>query len=106
MRRNHALVVEARGILADGLGVPEPCPEDMLGSMAALPLPQALAGPPAPVSGRDPLQERLFLEYGIEVPVFALPGSGPKLLRISAQLYNSCAQYQNLAATLKQLAAA
>ena len=106
MRRNHALALEARAILAEELAIPEPCPGAMLGSMAALPLPTALAGPPAPAQGLDPLQERLLLDHGIEVPVFPWPVPGRKLLRISAQLYNSRAQYQDLAAALKKLAAA
>jgi isopenicillin-N epimerase len=75
----------------------------MLGSMAALPLPPALGGPPAPAKGLDPLQERLFSEHGIEVPVFAWPTPGKKLLRVSAQLYNSREQYQDLAAALRRL---
>ena len=104
MRRNHALAVEACRILAEGLGAPEPCPESMLGSMAALPLPRALAGPPAPAKGLDPLQERLFLEHGIEVPVFAWPAPEKKLLRVSAQLYNRREQYEELAAVLRRLA--
>jgi isopenicillin-N epimerase len=103
MRRNHVLAAEARGILAEAMGVPEPCPESMLGSMAALPLPPALAGGPAPAKGLDALQERLFHEHGIEVPVFPWPTPDRKLLRISAQLYNSRSQYQNLAAALERL---
>ncbi|OGS56779.1 MAG: penicillin epimerase, partial [Elusimicrobia bacterium RIFOXYB2_FULL_62_6] len=73
MRRNHSLTVEARKILADALGIPAPCPEVMLGAMAALPLPADLAGPPAPPKGLDPLQERLFSEFRIEVPIFPWP---------------------------------
>jgi isopenicillin-N epimerase len=105
MRRNHALAVEARSILSEALGVPEPCPEGMLGAMASLPLPQSLAGAPAPAKGLDPLQDKLYLEHGIEVPVFPWPTPDRKLLRLSAQLYNSRAQYQDLAAALSKLAA-
>ena len=105
MRRNHALALEARSILAEALGIPEPCPGGMLGSMAALSLPPALAGPPAPAKGLDPLQERLLSEHGIEVPVFPWPSPDKKLLRVSAQLYNRREQYQALAAALRQLAA-
>jgi len=101
MGRNHALALEACSMLAEALGIPEPCPRGMLGAMAALPLPQALAGPPALVPGRDPLQERLFLEHGIEVPVFPWPTPDRKLLRISAQLYNSRAQFEVLAKALQ-----
>lgn len=104
MRRNHALAVEARGILTEALGVPAPCPEGMLGAMAALTLPPELAGPPAPPKGLDPFQERLFSEYRIEVPVFPWPTPDKKLLRVSAQLYNRREQYLDLASALRAAA--
>jgi isopenicillin-N epimerase len=101
MRRNHALVVEARSILAEALGVPLPCPEGMLGAMAALPLPPELAGPPAPAKGLDLLQEKLLAKHRIEVPIFPWPAPDRKLLRVSAQLYNRREQYQILASALR-----
>ncbi|MBI5240412.1 MAG: aminotransferase class V-fold PLP-dependent enzyme [Elusimicrobia bacterium] len=101
MRRNHVLAVEACRILAEALGVGQGCSEAMLGSMAALPLPPELAGPPAPARGLDPLQERLFSEHRIEVPVFPWPTPDRKLLRVSAQLYNRREQYLDLASALR-----
>ena len=103
MKRNHELAVEARRILAAALEVPEPCPESMLGSMAALPLPPALTGAPAPAKGSDPLQERLRTEFNIEVPIFSWPFADRKLIRVSAQLYNRREQYEQLADALRRL---
>src|SRR5688500_15313020 len=41
MPMNHALALEARRILADRLRAPLGCPDDMVGSMAAVSLPDA-----------------------------------------------------------------
>jgi isopenicillin-N epimerase len=66
-QRNHDLAVKARRILCKRLQVEPPCPEEMLGSMATLPLPERLQRVPA--SGKiDAEQLRLYDEFGIEVP--------------------------------------
>src|SRR5439155_20295971 len=39
-RRNHELAVKARRILCDRLQVSPPCPENLLGAMATIPLPE------------------------------------------------------------------
>jgi len=49
----------------------------------------------------DPLQDRLLEKYGIEVPFIPWPAWPQRLLRISAQLYNSMPQYEQLARALK-----
>src|SRR5207247_389892 len=41
MRRNRALALQARDILCDALALPHPAPDSMLGSMAAVPLPDS-----------------------------------------------------------------
>ena len=90
---------------AAALGVNEPAPKEMIGALAALPLPGLEDGPGAlPGSGGlDPLQNRLFEEHQIEVPVFAWPGAGRRLIRIAAQRYNQMADYEKLARALEQL---
>jgi len=101
MARNHALAVEARQVLCAALGAEPPCPDSLLGSMASLPLPDSGAGDEAPGPlGRDPVQERLWSAHRIEVPVFAWPAPPRRMIRVSAQLYNSRAQYEALAAAL------
>ena len=107
MRKNRALALEARAMLAAKLGVKEPAPAEMIGALAALPLPGVEAGPGAlpGAGGLDPLQDRLFLEHRIEVPLFSWPGDGRRLIRIAAQRYNTMSDYARLAGALKQLGA-
>lgn len=94
--RNHQLAVRARAVLAGALGVPLPCPDSMLGSLASVPLPDH------PREGAfDVLAEYLWHAHRIEVPVAAWPASPKRLLRIAAQLYNRIEDYERLAAALR-----
>jgi isopenicillin-N epimerase len=97
--KNRALVLEARKILCDALGVPPPAPESMIGSLAALPLPDGEIRPFSPRYG-DILQDQIFREHAIEVPVFPWPAPPKRLIRVSAQLYNTREQYELLARVL------
>jgi isopenicillin-N epimerase len=97
-RRNHDLVIAGRRVLLDALEIPAPAPEEMLGTLAAVPLPDL------PASGRfgaDPLQRELIENYRIEVPIMGPPVSPRRVLRISAQLYNEIGHYEKLAAALR-----
>ena len=100
MARNRALALAARGILCEALRVPPPCPESMIGSLAAVPLPDGKPAPPSPLYG-DPLQDVLFERHAIEVPVVPWPAPPKRLIRISAQLYNTREQYEYLARALR-----
>jgi isopenicillin-N epimerase len=104
MARNHALAVAGRRLLCAALGVAAPCPETMLGSLAAVKLPDA-EGPPRSFLATDPLQDLLLEEKSIEVPVFRWPAAPSRWLRVSAQLYNSAEQYGFLAQSLVELLA-
>ena len=75
----------------------------MIASLATLVLPTPEKVPVISYKGTDPLQERLFQEYGIEVPVWYWGDPPQRLLRISAQLYNSVEQYRYLAEKLAAL---
>jgi isopenicillin-N epimerase len=101
--RNRALALEARTILCDALGVPPPCPENMIGSLASVPLPDGPAVPPASAFATDPLQDALRTRFGIEVPVAPWPASPKRLVRISAHLYNARDEFERLAAALRTL---
>ncbi len=104
MRHNHELAVAARNLLCETVGAEVPCPEEMLGSIAAIPLgPDEVVGIGA--LHTHPLHDRLLDDFGIDVPIYHWP-SAPRLwLRISAQAYNSMDQYCRLANALKQLRA-
>jgi isopenicillin-N epimerase len=102
-RRNRQLALEARDELCRGLGVEPPCPDEMIGSMAALPLPPG--GPEAPASAlyTDPLQSALLGRFRIEVPIIPWPAPPHRLVRVSAQVYNRLAEYQRLSEALAEL---
>jgi isopenicillin-N epimerase len=99
MRRNRALALQARDILCRDLAIPRPAPDDMLGSMTAVPLPDSEVTTAPPLYG-DPMQDALLFEEGIEVPFVPWPHPGKRLIRVSAQLYNEPAEYEKLAAAL------
>jgi isopenicillin-N epimerase len=94
MRRNHGLAVSGRNIICRALGIEPPCPDDLMGSLAAIPISDAEdSGSQSSPLYLDPLQEKLLREYSIEVPVIPWPAPPKRLVRISAQLYNREAQY-------------
>jgi isopenicillin-N epimerase len=99
MRRNRELALSARDLLCDALQIGKPAPDEMLGAMAALPLPD-MTQPLAPPLFSDPLQDKLLFEHGIEVPFMPWPHPPKRLLRVSAQLYNTIEDYQRLAEAL------
>jgi len=53
--------------------------------------------------GIPPLQEALWQIFKIEVPVIPWPDSSKRLVRISAQFYNTLPQYEYLAKALVEL---
>ena len=90
MQRNHDLALRARELL----GGAKTAPDDMIGSMAAVPLPD---GP------GDPLQDALLAEFKIEVPIMPWPKPPRRLIRVSAQLYNEENEYVRLKEALRKL---
>ena len=105
MARNRALALEARRLLCAAAGTPSPCPDQMIGSLASVVLPDSTTVETG-WRVRDPIQGRLFDCWGIEVPIMRWPAAPRRLLRISAQLYNTLDQYVRLADALgKELAA-
>jgi isopenicillin-N epimerase len=99
--QNRELALAARRLLCERLVVEPTCSEAMIGSMAALLLPDD----PDPAS-LDPnchptpvfrLQTELLERFGIEVPIFYWPKPPKRVLRVSAQAYNDFAQYERLA---------
>jgi isopenicillin-N epimerase len=102
MQRNHALAVRGGKLLCEALQVSEPAPEQMLGSLASVPLPDATGDRP-PTRGVvlwHPLQRTLLEKHRIEVPVMPFPAWPSQLVRISAQAYNSEDQFARLGAAL------
>ena len=100
--RNRALALQARSRLCEALEVPQPAPEDMIGSLAAVPLPPGNWLSASPLY-TDPLQQTLLERWNIEVPIVPWPAAPARLVRISAQAYNAPEQYERLAAALRAL---
>jgi isopenicillin-N epimerase len=103
MERNRQLAIAARRVLADALELPLPCPESMLGAMAALPLPDTRdleLRPGYPFA--EPLYSRLVELHRIQVPILLFPAPPQRLLRICAHAYNGLSQYERLASVLRE----
>lgn len=95
--RNRSLALAARDLLCAALEIEHPAPDDMIGALVSVPLPLT-AGEFRP----DVLQRTLFEAHRIEVPVIHWPKPPHRLLRVSAQAYNSLAEYEALAAVLRE----
>jgi isopenicillin-N epimerase len=102
MAKNHSLALAGRKLLCDALQIPPPCPDEIIGSMASVPIPDARAEEKS-ISPLylDPLQDELLRDHNFEMPVIPWPAPPKRLIRISCQLYNSLPQYQALAGVLK-----
>ena len=96
MAHNRAMILAARHRLSQALGVEPPCPEEMLGSMAVLPLPPGSA---------ESLRTALFRQFHIEVPIIPWKTAPERVVRISAQVYNTRTEYDQLADALGLLLA-
>jgi len=102
---NRALALEARDRLVAALGGPTPAPDDLIGSMAAVPIPGLRTDEDAAW-----LHATLFDEERIEIPIvpWPVPGARPHptdpptsvLVRVSAQRYNDSGDIAGLVAAL------
>ena len=101
--RNHSVALAARSLLCTELGLEPLCPDDMIGAIASLPLPPGSGEPPSSPLYADPLQDTLLERYSIEVPVIPWPAAPQRLVRISAQVYNTLDEYQRLADALREV---
>ena len=93
---NHALVHQGRELLTAALDTDTPTPAEMIGSIASLPIPLDR------YPGHNALDvvESLHDNWSIEVPVSPWPTPEDRLLRISAQQYNTLNDYELLARAL------
>ena len=98
---NHDLACSAHASVCRALGVPPAVPDAMLGSMASIPLPPArIAAPPTSALYADPLQGHLASAHRVQAPVVPWPAPPRRLVRLSAQIYNTQAQYDHLGEAL------
>ena len=96
--KNRALALAGRALLSKALGATPSGPEELVGSMATLTLPST--GLPAP----EDLYRRLLEEHRIQLPVFAVRDRTECAFRVSAHLYNTLDDYQELASAFERIA--
>jgi isopenicillin-N epimerase len=101
MATNYALALRARAVICEALGVSAPAPESMLGSMASVPLPVSGPTTPARILGREQLADWMRAR-GVEPWFYDWPVGRGKLVRVSAQLYNTEGQFVRLASLLAE----
>ena len=102
IKRNRNLCLVARDKICKNLNIEKPCPDEMVGSMASFPIKDAQTEPRPPLF-IDALQDALFFDYKIEVPVMYFPKFPKRLLRISSAIYNEIEDYEKLSEVLKKL---
>lgn len=103
MERNRQMCLSARSAICDELGIQKPCPDEMIASMATIPLPPPGNEFPHDYKSFSTLQENLFSKFGIEIPVWNWNQPVSRLTRIAVQLYNHREQYEYLGKALKEL---
>lgn len=105
MRENHEKIMAAREVISAELDerfVVETCPESMVGCMTSIIVPDApehLAD--APSKYDDALQDALYERHGIVTPVWRFGATNARVVRVSAQLYNTMEQYQAFGKALR-----
>ncbi|GBD04658.1 Isopenicillin N epimerase [bacterium HR20] len=95
-RYNRTLALDAQRVLARAVGVTPPAPQEMIAFLAAVPLPSTEATEAA----ASRLQQWLFDEHRIEVPIFAWDSR--LILRTASQVYNEPWEYDHLANILER----
>lgn len=102
MAENRATALAARQAICAAVGTEPPCPDEMVGSMASVILP----GPATPLSAAqpiDPLQDALFTQLGVEIPIFPWPRPARRVLRVATPIYIGPAEIGVLTAALRTL---
>lgn len=100
---NRRTALAARALLCEALGCAAPSPDEMIGSLASVPLPPGDGAPLRSALSLDPLQDALLERHRVEVPVIPWPAPPRRLLRISAQIYNERTEYERLIRGLHEL---
>ncbi|MCL9860831.1 aminotransferase class V-fold PLP-dependent enzyme [Ralstonia solanacearum] len=102
MAHNHALVLDGARRLAADLPLVRLAPDSMVGSMVAFRLPGPPDSPgPASDDAAASLQRWLYDAHRIDVAVGAWPAAQRRVLRVSAQIYNTIDDFIRLGAALR-----
>ena len=103
MKRNHEICLQARNFFCRELGLKQSCPDDMNACMTTLELPDLLDINPPDYKSCDALQDRIFRDYHLELPLWYWSEPPRRITRLSVQLYNSPEQYRYAAGVLKSI---
>ena len=104
MKHNHELCISGRNLICNKLSITPPAPDEMIGSISTMILPDWMGPVPQRITKyHDATQDDLLHRYGIQVPLWGIPTSPARYMRISAQLYNTLEQYEYLASCLLDL---
>lgn len=98
-RRNHEMVVEGARRIADRCGIALASGVDRFASMVTIILPSRSDGA-AGAHYDDPIWDTLIEKWRIQVPVWGLPLTGERVVRVSAHLHNRLGDYDALAEAL------
>lgn len=101
---NHTMVIKGRNIICAKLGIAPPAPDSMIGSISTMILPASMGPtPPAATKYHDATQDVILQRFGVQAPLWGIPTSPRRFMRISAQVYNSIEQYEYYAHALAVL---
>jgi isopenicillin-N epimerase len=100
MERNFMMSRKVSQLLSSKLQQLVPIPEGSIINMCSIPLPklERVLQP----SEFDPLQEKLYYEYKIEIPIINFGKDRDRFIRYSCFLYNSMEQYEYLGEVLER----
>lgn len=103
MKFNRDRCLHFRRVICEMLEVDPPCPDSMISSMASFPLPVDPEELPPGYKGFSTLQQQLFDQYNIEIPVWHWDYPLARITRIAVQLYNNPNQYREFMTAIKTL---
>ena len=105
-QHNRDVCLKARKHLASSLESSLPAPEEMIGALSNILIGPATNTNSAHFNNIHPIQQKLFENYKIEVPVFQFNQANPRdWVRIAVQAYNTYEQYVYLGNALKEIGA-
>ena len=102
IKRNHEVCIQARDIFCQELGLKPSCPDNMNAAMSTIELPFLGENHPPDYKSCDTIQDKIYEEYNLELPLWYWSQPPRRTTRISVQLYNSLEQYKYAAGILKQ----
>ena len=103
MAANRLKALAARAMLNESLGAEPVAPDSLIGTFASIRVPDQERAAANGAFEPEALGERLFTEHKIEVPVVVFPRAPQRMVRISAQIYNTMSEYERLARALKTI---